>query len=402
VTLDLNKLSRQMRQMSSTMAQQTNHVGERIAKVVACYQGEATRQQHWCKAVDLSRETANWLLASPAEPLDTVRDAPPRPAEYAIVATDGSQIDVDRHGMVACYLINIGHVYLRYGPHATARLSSQPQLYYSDDDLYLQNETRRIPIEGTYLGSRRDIQELEAAAAMSDELLTEDLPAIVLQDGTLMRWILSGAEKLVQERLLSPYLDELERMRRRGIPLASYISRSRGTELLGTIRLMFCPDVRVEQGRGANCNRCSDVQAKRKPSCHLCDGLMDADILFKHLAEGQRGPLFKSMSRINVQFYGEHLVHFFYMRVGREVGRVEIPAWVASDSAAVDQVHSLVYDQCVKGQGYPVALARAHEQAVVRGADRITFQRVLQSTLLQAELATAASLKQENKEYTRL
>jgi NurA-like 5'-3' nuclease len=125
---------------------------------------------------------------------------------------------------------------------------------------------------------------------------------------------------------------------------------------------------------------------------------MDADLLFGALHEGQRGPLFASMSTINVKEYRRrhHMVHFFYMRVGRELARVELPQWVQPDQ--IDLVHSLVYDQCARGQGYPVALSRAHEQAVVRTADRRTFQRMVESSLQRAELPVAASRKSESKE----
>jgi hypothetical protein len=190
-------------------------------------------------------------------------------------------------------------------------------------------------------------------------------------------------------------------MRERGIPVASYISRPRSPEVVGTIRLMFCPDVDVAAGRGAKCAECSDVAAGREPSCSVCQGLVDADVLADRLAEGQRGPLFISMSRINVESYGEHLIHFFHMRAGRELARVELPRWVAQDPEQVDLIHSLVYDQVVRGDGYPVALARAHEQAVVRSADRRTFQRMLEGSLYRAEAGASASAKKDSKAYIK-
>jgi hypothetical protein len=130
--------------------------------------------------------------------------------------------------------------------------------------------------------------------------------------------------------------------------------------------------------------------------------MVDADILASNLQDGQRGPLFTSMSRINIEAYGEHMIHFFYLRVGRELARVELPRWVAQQPEQVDLVHSLVYDQCVRGQGYPVALARAHEQAIIRSADRRTFQRMVEGSLLRAELPAASSRKRESKEHTAL
>jgi hypothetical protein len=107
------------------------------------------------------------------------------------------------------------------------------------------------------------------------------------------------------------------------------------------------------------------------------------------------------MSRINVERYGHHLIHFFHLRVGRELARIEIPRWVAVDAQQVDLVHSLVYDQCAKGDGYPVALARAHEQAVVRSADRRAFQRLVEGSLMRAEVVKTSSAKADSKTFSR-
>ena len=301
--------------------------------------------------------------------------------------------------MAACYVINIGRVFLRYGASPAAKLSSRPLLYYRDEDLYLSDGVRRIPIEGNYLSAKRDIEEGVALAELADEflLLRGHTPAIALQDGTLVRWTLAGAEKFVQDHFLKPYLAYLDGMRARGIPVASYISRPRAPEVAGTIRLMLCPDVDVAQGRGAKCSACSDAAAGREPSCMVCQGLTDAEILADMLADGQRGPLFASMSRINLESYGPHLIHFFYMRVGREIARVELPQWVAENPAQVDLIHTLIYDQCMRGQGYPVALARAHEQAIVRAADRRAFLGIVEGSLLRAELPASDSRKRESK-----
>ncbi|HEX9370698.1 MAG TPA: DNA double-strand break repair nuclease NurA [Roseiflexaceae bacterium] len=427
--LDLSALSRQVRAMSGSLATEASGKQERLSLALGRYLEESAEHTRWAQAADLSRETTAWLLARPVEPLNAVYDLPARPAEYALVATDGSQIDVERHGMVACYVINVGRVFLRYGARPAAKLSARPTLYYRDEDLFISNGVRRIPIEGNYLSAKRDVEEGIALAELAEEFLSancanpheyeqeketshtirvqsrafaDQIPAIALQDGTLVRWTLAGAERFVQERFLAPYLAYLERLRARGIPVASYISRPRAPEVAGTIRLMLCPDVDLAAGRGAKCSACSDAAAGRAPSCSVCQGLTDAEILADMLAEGQRGPLFVSMSRINVESYGPHLIHFFYMRVGREVARVEMPRWVAEDRAKVDLVHALIYDQCVKGQGYPVALARAHEQAIVRAADRRAFMGIVEGSLLRAELPATDSRKRESKERQAL
>jgi hypothetical protein len=400
--LDLAALSRQVRSMSGALTRDADDRRERQAILLGRYLEEARAYTSWAEAVDLSRETFAWLVARPVEPLDTIVDVPERPADYAVVATDGSQIDVERHGMAACYVINIGRVFLRYGARPTARLTSRPELLYRDEDLYRTDGVRRIPIAGNYLSARRDVEEGLALGQMADEFLADAPNPVALQDGTLVRWTLAGAERFVQQHFLQPYLAYLETMRQRGVPVASYISRPRAPEVAGAIRLMLCPDVHVAEGKGANCSECSDQAAGREPSCVLCQGMTDADILADTLAEGQRGPLFASMSRINVESYGPHLIHFFYMRVGREIARVEIPRWVAENAQMLARVHAVIYDQYVKGQGYPVALARAHEQAIVRAADRRAFLSIVEGSLLRAELPASDSAKRSMKERQAL
>ncbi len=404
MALDLTALGKQVRQMSNELSSEPGARDERIARVRETYLRHAGCEEELIKMVNSTREANPWrTLASPYEQLDLVRDVPPAPANYALVATDGSQIELDRHGIVDCYLVNIGEVYLRYGGEPQARLSSSPTLYYREEDLYLTDGAKRVPIEGNYLSARRDVQELVGLDALSAELLNGERAAVLaMLDGTLVRWTLAGAERFVQEHFLRPYLDALESLRIRDVPVVSYISRPRATEVMGIVRLMYCGDVDMEQGRAARCNQCSDVRDRNAPSCNICDGLTDADILAGLLQDGQRGPLFISMSQINMKNYGPHLIHFFYMRVGRELARVEVPEWIAHDKARVDMVHSLVYDQCVRGQGYPVALSRAHEKAVVRTADRRAFQRMIESSLVRADMAALTSSKRESKEYSRV
>ncbi len=400
--LDLSALSKQIRVMSSSLSGEAGDKQQRQQLSLGRYLEESDAHLSWAEAVNLSRETAAWLFARPVEPLNHIVNLPQRPSEYALVATDGSQVDVERHGIALCYVINIGRVFIRYGRNPVAKLNAQPALYYRDEDLYLSDGVRRIAIEGNYLSARRDVEEGVALVALADEFLSNDVPGLALQDGTLVRWTLANAERVVQEHFLRPYLQYLDSMRDRGIPVASYISRPRAPEVTGTIRLMFCPDVKLADGRGAVCGECSDVAAGREPSCGVCNGLTDSDILADALDEGQRGPIFASMSRINIEAYGPHLIHFFYMRVGREVARVEIPRWVAENREQVDLVHSIIYDQCMKGQGYPVALARAHEQAIVRSADKKAFMKIVEGSLLRSELPASSSRKRESKERQAL
>ena len=79
--------------------------------------------------------------------------------------------------------------------------------------------------------------------------------------------------------------------------------------------------------------------------------------------------------------------------MGNEIGRVEIPAWVAWDEQLVDVVAQTMIDQCIKGHGYPVVLAEAHEQAVVKGPDRDFFYHLLHKIGMERHVRPVLSQK---------
>ena len=68
--------------------------------------------------------TPNWSPAGLVEGFSQRYDAITTPRDYSALATDGSDIAVDRHKSARCYLINIGSVYLHYGGHPSAELLS--------------------------------------------------------------------------------------------------------------------------------------------------------------------------------------------------------------------------------------------------------------------------------------
>ena len=107
------------------------------------------------------------------------------------------------------------------------------------------------------------------------------------------------------------------------------------------------------------------------------DGVVDTTFLSSWLAPGKRTAVFQSDAFSSCTYPAELHPHFFYINVGNEVGRVELPGWMAQDATLVEYAASVILDQCHKGRGYPVALAESHEQAVVRGADRDFFYQVI-------------------------
>ena len=62
----------------------------------------------------------------------------------------------------------------------------------------------------------------------------------------------------------------------------------------------------------------------------VADGDIRQGSIQRLLAEGERSAVFDVCSNALVQnWYGGHGVSFYYLNVGEEMGRVEVPSWVA-------------------------------------------------------------------------
>jgi NurA-like 5'-3' nuclease len=126
-------------------------------------------------------------------------------------------------------------------------------------------------------------------------------------------------------------------------------------------------------------------------------GVRDRELFMEILKPGERSALFSSGSRFVRDHYAEHEIFFFYLRLDDEVARLEMPRWVATNEGLLNQTHALVLDQCRRGQGYPVALSEAHEQAVVTAADRENFWQLVESSLVDEHLPSLSSAKSRSK-----
>jgi len=337
-----------------------------------------------------------WLVAGLVEGLDQHYPAPPLPTEFTVIATDGSHIDVDRHRSARCYLINIGRVVLHYGSEPRAVLDSLPSLYAEEKDLVIapsEGKGREQPIEGALLGAKRSVEECRHLAEMAAEL-PPGSSALALLDGSLILWGLEAYPEFVSEALVDRgLLTRFDRMRElnrdRKLALASYISQPRATDVVNVLRVAICPHEPVD------CDRFCAAGEKR--ACDAVAGLQDRELFASLLEPGERSALFISQSSVVVKHYREHTVYFFYLRADDEIARVEVPQWVARNKELVNLTHRLVWDQCQRGHGYPVALSEAHEQAVVRETDRENFWQLVEANLVEEHLPTPMSGKSRSK-----
>jgi len=339
----------------------------------------------------LVQETEPWLVAEPLEPLLTARPAPRIPPDVTVVATDGSGIDLDRHGLAQCYLINVGAAVITYGANPDAALSSRAALYYRDDDLYIDDDGARVPVQGALADLKRTLAEQARLLEIVRELRPSPLVAVL--DGTLLLWQLAGRageERFVAEAI-AEYAAGLLEFRRLGVPVCSYVSRPNGRELTNLLRLAACPS----GGEGVappRCAHCVDGQCVRD----FLEPLPDR-ALMGHLRHGERSGRFASRSPV-LRYYGAGCgIEFVYVNVGDEVARLEIPAWGGGAPPPRDPHHPPRGDGCQRGWGYPPALAEAHEQAVIRGGERDAFLRLVMEALNESDQPAELSAKRLSK-----
>jgi hypothetical protein len=335
-----------------------------------------------------ARNRHSWMPAIPRAGFNGAYPAPPPPADFSVLATDGSFILPDRHSPARFYLINVSRVHFHYGTRPDAELSSQAELRYREHELQVDG---RIPVNAAILGMRRAADELAALAALAG---TVARPAVALQDGTLILWALSSQEATVQDWVLDDFLTALDDLRERGTPVASYISYPGGKDVADALRLAVCDY--PPRGLPINCDRCRAERAV--PACQVIPPVPDRH-LFAHIANlrpGERSDVYYSASKI-LQRYREHRIAFFYVQTGVEIARVEIPAWVAESPAQLDIVHSVVYDQCQRGRGYPSVLQEAHEQAVINAGERRTIEIMVEDALARLGIVMLRSAKDTSK-----
>ena len=390
VSLDLTKVASQVEGMVARLKSGSAERREHLQHALAVIGDQAGDLEHLNRKIAASKTT--WLVARLVDGISQTYKALPLPAEFTVIATDGSHIDVDRHKSTRCYLINIGSAILQYGAHSSAVLDSFPCLYSGDEDLVIVPagaKGREQLIEGVLLGIKRSVDECRRLTELS-----AGLPAgsstLALLDGTLILWGLEAYPEFVTEALLAKgFLQCLEAMKKlNGLALASYISFPRSTDVVNALRVAICPH------EPADCDRYCPGRAR---DCDAVAGVRDRELFMNLLSPGERSAIFITQSSIVKKHYGGHEVHFFYLKVDDEIARVEIPRWVAMDESRLTLVHTLILDQCQRGQGYPVALSEAHEKAVVTGADREYFWQLVESSLVEENIPSLSSAKSRSK-----
>jgi hypothetical protein len=320
--------------------------------------------------------------------------APERPTPLTVTATDGSQIYPDRHVEPTYFLLNVSRIAFQYGTTEEPVLGSVPDLRFREDlDAHFDQVLASMTTE--VVSALRDEMELEHLLGVARENNVDGRPLVALADGTLIRWMIRGMRnERVEEELIARYTSYLEGFRESALPLASYVSMPGTTDVVNLLRFHL-GELEVED----------EWLGEETPTLR---GFLDRTLFEDVLEEGERSALFGSASHIIRESYPEgQAICYFYLKVPTgprttEIARVEMPEWVLALDGAVERVHATVLDECRKGDGYPIALAEAHERAVIRADERDAFFRLIERRLRRAGLPTTGSRKRLSKQRPRV
>lgn len=308
--------------------------------------------------------------------LDTIIPVAPVAQNYTVISTDGSQIYPDRHQGVSCFLINIGSVILSYSKeYRPVFMRSVPYVFTGYE------YTQEVEASPEFVNCKRHELELKDGLALAKQIrdsVSQEELCLLLVDGSLIFWHLEG--KGLKDRFLDIYLLLLLQFQQIAQPMVGYISAPKSKELVNLVRLWLC-DFDIEQSH------------KYEP----VNALVDATIVQFFLPEQCRTIVFENKSKISTAYPAAIHPYFFYVNVGTEIGRVELPAWIAHNTELVDRIASVILDQSLKGRGYPVIIAEAHEQAVVKGPDRELFYHLLRKIGMEHCQRIRTSIKSQSK-----
>ncbi len=327
--------------------------------------------QQKCKAASLPWPTPTWQgKPNVSYPVSSINQ------DYQVVSVDGSQIYPDKHQGISCFLLNIGTVVLRYGATVgKATFSSEPSLFVEQD--FETEMSGAVDI----VNCKREEFEFQKGLEQCVQLKQTfpNLPLLFLFDGSLIFWHLESKDPVVKNYFLKRYAELLQQFYEHDIAIAGYISLPKSKELVGLVRAQVS-------------NFSASAMQKLEAVKHISDG----SVARFFLEPDTYSTTFENHASVS-ETYAPHLKpHFLYYHTGSEIARIELPGYMVHQER-VAQVMSLIANQVRKGNGYPVAIAEAHEQAVVKGPDREFFYAAIEKVGIEHKKRVIPSQKSTKK-----
>jgi len=365
MSLDLNQLIPQIQQMGEAIADRSRSANAGIPELQAACQAGVGDPERLQQKID--RAGKNWGGALPSrEPIDQFFQPPSLPSARVTIGADGSQIYPSRHSMALYFLINTGSICIHHGSGRVPQTASTPQVYYREEDLFPESGGQ---IDSTLINGKRDAAEMQELARLTEQ--HPDVPTLALLDNGLLLWIAAQSPNISSDlvnRIVAEYQAQMMRIKQAGAALAGVIDRPRSPNLVRLLHILRLPRL----------------------------------LLQNWLPPGSRTARFVQSSSLNEEFSRAGLrIEFFYLNTGPDdqILRVEVPGWVADNPELLNLVHAGVLQQCQSTGGFPYALARAHELAVVTQAEIKVIEDALARELIQHGYQSSISRKQRTKQW---
>jgi len=391
MTLELNQVAPQVRAMGRSLAEQKPAWDETLQTAQSLLRQYSTqftalddRLQH-AERVQQSQRFG-WVGAAPTgEALAERYALPSCPEQVTVIASDGSQILPDQHAITLYYLINTGSIVYQHGSNRKPETyNPKPLLCFELEDLV--DEQGRL-ISPSEVNVKRDIAEVEVLIDRVNVINHNTTSSIVtLLDGQLTLRVIDLPFDQ-QQTYQDQYIAKLNTLSESNVLLGGYIDRPRSTFVLALMHLA-----------SLEMNSITEENLRLSPFRHLTDR-----DLFNFLGPGERSAIF-SLKAKGLDKYNQagHTIHFFYLNVSKNetmphLARVEVPAWVATNSLTLDILHATIVRQARITGSYPYVLARAHELAIISTEEREAVEMMLAIEMRRQGLSPSLSPKQFNK-----
>lgn len=403
MSLEFDKLIEQIQRMGRFSAYRTQDISERGQYALEMLD-QANDLEEVQRKIELVRlRDAGYRGAAPfEEDVNSRFNRPEVPQWATVIAVDGSQVYPDMHGASLYYLTNIAAFVYYHGSQELPEQLCRPYLFYADSDLREENGIGSV-IKNTVVNARRTVQEITALVEYAHLHRHYKAPLIGLMDGPLL-WMI-GTDITDSVKLEADYRGALVAFHdvhvtmrdthHHNASIVGYVDRHDSRFVIRLLHLLMLDDHQVKR---------SIVETDGP-----FEGLTDDWLFSRVLKPGQRSAVMIQQSPRNKSYRLEtglnYEIAFFYLNVGSfsrpHVVRVEVPMWVAKSPEAVNEVHGLLLAQCDLTGGYPYALTRADELAVVSGQEKYQLNTLINIELLKNQQRVEISPKQIGKGQAR-
>ena len=276
-------------------------------------------------------------------------------SDYTAIAADGSEVPINEDFFFPYYIINIGFIALKYGKDHFFFADSNAKIYFEENELYEKVGNKSFLVRGELLSSKMLLEESKKLEELLKDFYTVEVPVLALFDGTLIQWEIKETSETYKNNFVKNFQRMILIAEQLKAPLAGYISGTHSRDVMEMIRIFL-------EMKGEDFDK------------QLLSIIKDADIFKIILRKGERSAIFRSNAPI-LNLY-KAPIYFFFLNVGSEVVRIEIPEFIAFDNDLLEKTCALILSQSNKGEGYPVVLKEAHKQAVIKSSERVFIEEL--------------------------